>query len=206
MKTKKIEFVIAMSVVLMLIALLLFIGKDHILAEICVGNPVNNPLYVGVLSVPSVNIDLPCIGVEASDYRNAKLAIDKTKCAAKIWYPVPGYRIESSDDSGIGSPDPGMWIIGDHSSQGFNKIENCELNDTAFFTNPDGHTTEYYVADMFPGYVQSQDVFNDKDTSIVDNHPDDIILMTCYNPRGEYSENGIPITRFFVYLKPTVGR
>lgn len=171
-----------------------FIKWSTIIAEMKIGSPAKHPRYAGVIEIPSVNIELPCIEVNVSESSECKLVVDKTDCAAKIWYPSQGVT--------LGEETPGIWFIADHDYQGFIEIMHCNIGDKVIYTHRDGANQNYIVVDKFTGYVQNGQVCDSEDQSIIENFPEDFILVTCYSPEHEVSQNGTPISRYFVRLKP----
>lgn len=177
---------------------LVYLGiGPHILAEVRIGDPKSHPAYSGTLSIPSVAIELPCIEMDASNYELADLAIEKSKCGARIWYPFG-----NEEEDWIPANGHGTWIIGDHDSQGFNKIMNCNENDTIYFANADGSVNTYRVMHTHEGAVVNGIFLDRNGTQFRSIENMDTILMTCYPDADVPYEEAD--RRFFVCLELVV--
>lgn len=179
-----------------LICLVIFVCSAwrFIMAEIKIKNPTEHSAYAGYLSIPSHEIELPCIEAHVSNYALVELAIDKTDCGALIWYPYN----PTSTDTALGEGE-GRWVIGDHDYQGFDAIMSCETGDSVFLHQVDGKTREYMVVTTFQGYIE-KGILRDKDGGqFMFNDEYDLILMTCY-PKADVPANRKD-RRFYVCLE-----
>lgn len=168
--------------------------KDRIVAEFYIGDPKRNSSYAGVLSIPSVDINLPCVDVEDNDEKMAKLLTDKSHCAAKIWYPL---NIIEIDEVSIQN---GTWVICDHDYQGFDKIMDCELDDDAYFETQSGTILRYKVKNFFEGYVNEYGLLVDSSgEEFLCSTPPNLVLMTCFPSADVHAEE--KDRRYFVYLE-----
>ncbi len=167
---KRVAYILIICVfVLLCICLILFNQTKAVIARIRIGEPADHEQYAGVLEIPSVEINLPCIGGDVHESDLLKLAVDAYNCGAKIWYPL------SSVTSGNNKS--GTYVIADHNWQGFSNIMGCKIGDIATFSNSDGSELCYVVKDMFEGSVDENGLLLDNEgAQFLQSDPTNIIL------------------------------
>ena len=195
MKTRswiKLGVTLTVALIIILVCCLCTDRIEAAVASAKLGDPHEHAQFAGTLYIPSVGIELPCIGTDASDFELSELAVDSYSCGAKAWYSV-SYVIESGGK-------PGIWIVEDHNWQGFADIKGCQLGDIVEFIDRQGASETYIVRDSFEGYIDGEGFPVDAGGEpIWGAEFVDMALMTCYPEAVVPAERND--RRFFVCLE-----
>lgn len=155
-----------------------------------IGDPHGHSEFAGILYIPSIEIELPCIQATATDYNLVELAVNSYDCGAKLWYSLPS----------VNNTDSGTWLILDHNWQGFSAIMECRVGDTAFFTDAEGKEYQYIVKDKFEGYINENSLLvNSTGDQFLQSTPTNMVLMTCY-PEADVTAAEAD-RRYYVYME-----
>lgn len=160
MKQKRIRlFLLGIILCVASLTILIYAGRIHLPWNI-------SPNYKGNLYIKSANIDIPCIYVDSPTTNRLAFYVNQPNCAAM--FTILG-ALEGKEAT----------LIADHNYQGFSRIEQCKIGDTAEFIAKDGIVTLYEVTANFTGYNRDEGLWYEDGSYAISDNYGGIILYTC---------------------------
>lgn len=141
--------------------------------------------YAGLLTIPSVGIQVDCIDVDNDDAYLNQIVTDRANCAARMYVSNNVLAGENNNQF--------RWVIADHNYQNFDLLNDCEVEDYAYFTFPDGSVRKYVVTKVTEGVNDGTNLTVEGESLSYVN-TGGIVLYTCKD------STGIPV--YVVFLQP----
>uniref|UniRef100_UPI004056D2A7 hypothetical protein n=1 Tax=Acetatifactor sp. TaxID=1872090 RepID=UPI004056D2A7 len=192
------NIVVGILVLLILVSISMVFGFNPVTyvkslsAYFQIPDPKAHENYAGVISIPSVGIEVDCIAVAAGNKKMSEMIVNRNDCAAKILYDEAELNPETITN--------GRWVIGDHNYQGFEAIRECKIGDAVFLIDEYGNISEYSVVRCVSGFDGGANLFDEEGNYIFQPNSNYIVLMTCY------PEANVPAVeearRYFVLIEP----
>lgn len=162
-KTKVVLFTAFLVGLIGAVTVLLFYGPSRFF-----------PGYMGELVITSAGVRVPVVQRESPSHNGGgiiQFLVDRPACAAAYKLFAESFSDDIKDYS--------TTVICDHSSQGFDRIEKCQIGDIAQIVQPNGSIKEYEVIANFTGHNTRKSITDEDGNDVLKNNLGRITLYTC---------------------------